>query len=120
MTVYRKKFDETKNCIYYANTIGQFYSVNKQNGMKHLLKPFQTQGHLNITVNHKQYVCKNLIARLFIEGTRKKDIVEQINDDPYDFTPENLRVITMEEHCNRHLVKYQKERSARLKEGLND
>lgn len=51
---------------------------------------------------------------------RLKDIVEQINDDPYDFTPENLRVITMEEHCNRHLVKYQKERSARLKEGLND
>lgn len=120
MTVYRKMFAETKNCIYYANTAGQFYSVNKLNGRKNLLNVFNVQGHLNITVDHKQYVCKNLIARLFIEGTRKHDVVEQINGDPYDFTPDNLRIITMEEYCNRHLVKYQKERSARLKERTND
>lgn len=110
MTVYRKKFDESKRYTYYANTAGQFYSINKKTGKRYFLKPYKFGNFVIVKANYKTYYCKNLIARLFIEGTKEHDVVEVINGEPNDFRVENLRVIPSEVFTKKISTNYQKQR----------
>lgn len=116
MTVYKKKFAESKHRIYYVTTDGKFYSVTKKLGKSKRLSQYEHNGHLFININNRGYQCKNIIAQTFFKNIEKYDVVETISDDHYDLRIENLKFIPREEYIKDTIVKYQKERNRKLKE----
>lgn len=116
MTVYKKKFTESKFCNYFVTTDGRFYSVNKRTGKAKRLSPYEHNGHLFINILNRGYQCKNIIAQMFFKRIEKYDIVEIIDGNNHNIRLDNLRVIPRAKYVEDTLVKYQKERSERLKE----
>ena len=100
MTVYKKKFAESKTREYYVTTDYKFYSVSKRTKVYKEIKPFYRKdiNCVLVRANHIPQRCKNIVAKAFIKGTKDYDTVEQINGDVFDFSIGNLRVIHVREN----------------------
>lgn len=118
--VYRKKVNESKLRIYYVTTNGKFYYIDKKTNKKTYLTPRVEKDCLIISLGHSiKGRAKNIMAKAWL-GAEPNDVVEHINGDVYDFRVDNLRVVKKSEYIKNTLVKYQKDRSKRLKEKEND
>lgn len=98
MTVYKKKFAESKTREYYVTTNYKFYSMSKRTKAYKEIKPFFRKDRkcVCIRVNSIPQQCKNIVAKAFIKGTNNHDIVRQINGDVFDFSIGNLEVIPVD------------------------
>jgi hypothetical protein len=95
------KILEGKRGTYFANKTGEFFIKYKKSGNIKYLTKYENRAHktVDITIAQKTYVAKNLIAKLFVRGYKDGDIVVQKNDDPFDCSLENLKVIPKSEYA---------------------
>ena len=113
--IYRKKVNESNIRTYYVTTNGKFYYISKKTNERTYITPRVEKGRLIINLGYQiKGGAKNIMAKVWL-GAKSNDIVEHINGDIYDFRKDNLRVIKKSEYIKNTAVKYQKDRSKRLK-----
>ena len=99
----RKQVHSNNTYDFYACENGTLYKINQYNGKRIDIKPYYCEHNKNyiVCLGTRSYRFKNLIAKCFIEGTKPHDEIEQINNDPLDFSVKNLRNISLEIRKNR-------------------
>ena len=98
------KIAEGKKGIYYASRSGEFFIKFKKSGKIRYIKKFKEPNldYALVTILKTNYRAKNLIAKHFIKGYTRNDVVIQKNGDMYDCNVDNLIVIPRSKHSKKH------------------
>ena len=85
---------EGKHAVYYANRQGEVFYKYKNGKTHYLAKHINKQhGYAYVRILRRDYPVKNLIAKHFIKGYEKGDVVSLKNGNPFDCSVENLVVL---------------------------
>ena len=92
-----EQIDESKLFLYFACTDGFILRVLKSTYQEERVKVYKRRGKAYGKVNQKDIPIKHLIAKAFIKGYKKGNIVECIDGNPMNCRLDNLRIITKQE-----------------------
>lgn len=81
---------------YFVTSHGKFYVVYNKSKKKRYLKPYLKDGDFVVRIYDKVYLCKNLIAKLFISEYKSGDVVLLKDNRKNNLKVDNLVVIPKE------------------------
>lgn len=89
--------DTNEHISYYVNSKGQVYSISK--GKRRKIKVSEKHpGVVCCYINRKEKTLKHLVAKAFIKDYKDTDVIEHYDNDIFNCSVENLKLVSINEH----------------------